>query len=61
MVLDKAEFYVGTGGGDISKVMGMMRVGGALSFERNFSRHSPNTSKLLERCVMSLFMKHLLM
>ena len=44
-----AAFYIGTGGGDISKVMGMLGVGGALSFERNFSQYSPNISTIIRK------------
>lgn len=40
-------FYIGTGGGDVSKVLGMLGVGGSLSFERNFTNHSPKISKII--------------
>ena len=46
-VLDS--FHIGMGGGHISKVMGMMGVAGALSLERNFSRHSRNISKIIRK------------
>ena len=40
-------FYIGTGGGDVSKVLGMLGVGGSLSFERNFTKYSPKISKIV--------------
>ena len=35
-----ASFFIGTGGYDIAKALAMVGLGGALSFERNFSNHS---------------------
>ena len=37
-------FHIGTAGYDVGKLMSMMGVQGANSFERNFTRHSPKIS-----------------
>ena len=49
-------FYIGTGGGNVAKVLGMLGVGGALSFERNFTNHSPKVSKVIRKvCDNSIY------
>ena len=40
-------FNIRTGGDIISKVMGMLGVGGSLLFERSFSNHSLKTSEII--------------
>ena len=35
-----ASFFIGTGGCDITEELAMVGLGGALSFERNFTNHS---------------------
>ena len=42
-------FYIGMGGGDAAKVLGMLGVGGSLSFEQNFTNHSPKISKIISK------------
>ena len=54
-----ATFYIGTGGRDISRVMSMMRVGGASSFERSFSQHSLNIYKIIRKVCDEIIYKAL--
>ena len=53
-------FYIGTGGGNVAKVLGMLGVGGALSFERNFTNHSPKVSKVIRKVCDSLIYQALI-
>ena len=42
-----AVFHISAAGYDVDKLMSMMGIEGANSFERNFSRHSPKTSAVI--------------
>ena len=42
-----ATFHIGSVGYDVGKLMSMMGIEGANSFERNFSRHSPKISAVI--------------
>ena len=42
-------FSLGTGGNDVGKALSMLEIGGGMSFERNFAKHSPQIGNIFRR------------